>query len=261
MRTERLRILKRNRPPCATPYNPKLEAQNTLEHLGSTNKSLAAQNYQSKHLVHGMNAVSTVPRRLITNHPSDHVLYAIPRLLLDLSESHHSTALAFKVLYQATQQLILSATTSTWTSVEVLLMIRTLEMAVQGLQSAELSITQVTLVAIAIPRSLRSDGLQVRIARHRDHRFSDDIVAVQATNGVVEARAINVGVGTCARLKVDRDTSCCGESILAEGALNRGSHVDSRVQMLIQIVLADERASARDTVRVTDRIGTMLMKS
>lgn len=76
-------------------------------------------------------------------------------------------------------------------------------MAVEGLQSTELSIAEKTFVIITIPRLFRGNGLHVRVARHRDHGFRDDIVAVQAADGVVEALAIDVGVGTGAGLEMD----------------------------------------------------------
>jgi len=59
-------------------------------------------------------------------------------------------------------------------------------MLVQPSQSPKLPATQVALVCISIPRSLRGDGLDAVVAGHGDHSIGDDVVTVKPLNGCVD---------------------------------------------------------------------------
>jgi len=83
-----------------------------------------------------------------------------------------------------------------------------------------MSVTEVAFVVITIPGSLRSDSLDICVARQLNHWLRDDVVSVEAADTVIQALAVDFGVGTKAGLEMGCYARSSSESILAEGTLD-----------------------------------------
>ncbi len=140
---------------------------------------------------------------LISDHPANHTLEPILSLLLNLCKPHDTTALTLYMLNQSTQQLIVPATSSAWASIDMLLVDRATDMRVEGPEGRKLFWAEVACICVAVPRTFCCNGWKILVAGHRQHRASNDVVAVHALYHVVDLMSVEVGLGTSAGFKVD----------------------------------------------------------
>ena len=66
-------------------------------------------------------------------------------------------------------------------------------MIVQTVQLAELPVTEITLIFIAVPGLLGCILFDIGITRHLDHGAGDDIVAIHLSDDVVDFLPIQTG--------------------------------------------------------------------
>ncbi len=66
-------------------------------------------------------------------------------------------------------------------------------MVVQAVEGSELSCAQIAFVGLAIPGANRGNGLDVRISGESDHRMSDDIIAVEFVDHMIDFLTIEAG--------------------------------------------------------------------
>ena len=74
----------------------------------------------------------------------------------------------------------------------------TLKMLIKTFQGRKFSAAKIALKVIAIPGSRRRNGFYTVVSRHREHRASDDIVAIKILYhgvhfGAVQARRTSPG--------------------------------------------------------------------
>lgn len=74
-------------------------------------------------------------------------------------------------------------------------------MVVQAIQGIELSSAEVAFVGFSIPRPICGDGFDVRVAGEGDHRASDDVVAIELADHMVDLLAVEAGGGAFARFE------------------------------------------------------------
>jgi hypothetical protein len=91
------------------------------------------------------------PVPLSRDHPANHILDPVSRILLHYVEPHNTTGLTLEVLYERTEQLVVSVTARLRAPIESLLMCRAFEMHIQARQPTKHLSAQIALVAGSIP--------------------------------------------------------------------------------------------------------------
>lgn len=112
------------------------------------------------------------------NHPANHVLDPISRLLLHLLEAHHPTSLALHVLNQPTQHSERLRASCFWATIHGLFMNWAFDVTVQAVQGGEDVGAEIALVSVAIPGAVGRHYFDAAVVGHHDHGARDDIIAV-----------------------------------------------------------------------------------